>query len=42
MLWGLLKSNSTQTPDQCKGQNCVVTKLLLIDQGCRTDLGAEL
>lgn len=42
MLWGLLRSNMSQTLDQCKWQKFVVIKLLLIDQGCRTDLEAEL
>jgi hypothetical protein len=35
-------SNTTQIPDQCRKQKFIVIKLLLIDQGHKTDLGAEL
>lgn len=42
MFWGPLKSNITQTSGKCRWQKYTVIKQLLIDQGCRTDLGAEL
>lgn len=42
MFWGPLKSNITQTMGKCRWQKYIVIKRLLINQGCRTDLGAEL
>lgn len=42
MSWGLIECNIIQTPSKCRKLVCIVTRLLLIHQGCRTDAGAEL
>jgi hypothetical protein len=42
MSLGLFRSNTIQTLGQWRQQRCIVIKLLLIHQGCRTDTGTKL